>query len=82
MTNRYRITGQGPVFSATGDAKNPCAAVASPLSPVSPLKMKSTMKLCSRSNSFTFNTSDTGDVVGKATGFGVGETTNFRGSTP
>jgi hypothetical protein len=82
VTNRYPIIGPELVLSTTGDAKNHGGTAASPLSPASPLKMKGLLKRYTRSNPSTSNTSDTGDVVRKIIGLGVGEAANFRGSTP
>jgi hypothetical protein len=81
MTNLC-VTSPELVLLATGDSKNPCATAASPLSPVSPLKMKSLLKRYTRSNPFTYYTSDTGDVVRKIISLGIGEVMNLRGTTP
>lgn len=82
MTVRHRITGSEPVFSATGDAKNHCAAAISPVSPVSPLVMKHLLKRRSQNKTSTYNTGDTGDVFQSVIVLEVGEAANLRGSTP
>jgi hypothetical protein len=82
MSSRYCITGSEPVWPATGDGKTSSAAIGSPLSPLSLLEMKSRLKRCTGHIRFTSNTSDTGEVVLKIIGLGVGEAANFRGSTP
>jgi hypothetical protein len=66
----FRVTGLEPVNRATGDDKNYWAAASSPLSPVSPLKMKSQMRQNTECKPNAFSTSDTGDAVHLAGSFG------------
>ena len=82
MTTSSTSPVKNQCFASTGDAENHWAAASSPLSPVSPVKMKTLPKRCTPGKPFTSNTGDTGDVFQKLLGLGDGGGRDFSTINP
>jgi len=82
MTTSSTSPVKNQCFASTGDAENHWAAASSPLSPVSPVKMKTLPKRCTPGKPFTSNTGDTGYVFQKRLGLGDGGGRDFSTINP